>query len=167
MTIRKIFDEITTYIGFDNLADFTHTLFFIKQKIVLLFAFLFGASFTTYFWQSTEQFIFLWVMLMMDLLTGIMAAIKKKEFSSRRLPRFIGVSYTYSVLLFLAFNLSKYSPMFFIWLPSTLYFMFNAVLFTSIIENFNKLGWLDTSLYTMIKDKLKNLISKKVDDKKE
>lgn len=158
--MKRLIEIFVTSIGFINYEDFVSTLFMLKNKVFYIFAVLFGTTFTTHFWNNPEQFFFLWVLLSMDLITGVASAFKLKNFSSRKLPRWGGVCFTYSVLLFLSFNLSKYSPLFFFWLPSTLYFLFCGVLFTSIIENFNKLGWLDTIIFQHIKDRIKQIISK-------
>lgn len=147
-------------LGFDNLSDFTSTMFITKYKLLTIFALSFGAfSFTDHLWNNFEEIIFLWVLLILDLITGILKAIKLKEFTSKRLPRWAGISFTYSILLFLSFNLSKYVPLFG-FLPGSLYTLFCAVLFVSLVENLNKIGWINIQVYDWIKSKFGEFFNK-------
>lgn len=140
-------------LGFDSYKDFMSTLINFDQKILMLFSFLFGATFTNHFWDDPQQIIFLWVLLIIDLGTGIIKALKNKNFQSSKLPRWAGISFTYCLLLFLSFNLGKYSPVLG-FLPNSIYTLFCAVAFVSIIENLNQMGCLNVQVYNWIKKKI-------------
>jgi len=150
-----------TSLGYQDLHDFLSTIFVPTNfKIMASFALVFGYFQNLYLWDDPDQIVFIWVLLLVDLFTGVGSAIKTKTFNSRRLPRWAGISFTYSLLLFLSANMAKYAPAF-SWLPNSLYTLFCAVLFVSLVENLNKLGWLDIKIYNYIKDKFNNIISPK------
>lgn len=157
--MKKMF--MLSCLGFDNLSDFLSTLFLTKYKLLTIFALSFGAfSFQDHLWKEPEEIIFLWILLILDLITGIFKAFKLKEFNSKRLPRWAGISFTYSILLFLSFNLAKYIPLF-VFLPGSLFTLFCAVLFVSLVENLNQLGWLNIQIYNYIKSKFGEFFQKK------
>ncbi len=156
-------------LGFDSLNDFWTTLFQVKDKVMFFFAVMFGSvTFTNYFWSSPQQIIFLWIMLLLDLGTGVWYAIKSRNFTSKRLPRWAGIAFTYSVMLFVSYNMSKMVPILF-FLPGSLYGLFLAVLFKSLAENFGKLGFLNLDILTKINKKidkvLENEENEDIDDK--
>lgn len=144
---------ILSNLGFDSISDYVHTLLNCKHTILASFSILFGGfCFKTYLWEDPSQIYFLWFLLIADLVTGIIKAIKKKTFQSSKLPRWAGISFTYSFLLFTSFNLAKYSPVF-EFVPGSLYALFLAVLFVSIVENLNEAGCLDIKIYNWVKEK--------------
>lgn len=147
-------------LGFDNVGDYLTTLFNFKYKLLMTFSFIFGASFKTHFWDDPDQIIFLWILLLIDLGTGIIKAFKKKTFKSSKLPRWAGITFTNFVLLFLSYNIGNYSPLL-SFLPGSLYTIFSAVAFVSIVENLNEMGCLNIKVY----DWLKRKINKVIDDK--
>lgn len=156
--MKKIF--MLSNLGFDNLSDFYSTMFLTKYKLLTIFALSFGAfSFQDHLWSKPEEIYFLWILLILDLITGIIKAFKLKEFNAKRLPRWAGISFTYSLLLFLSFNLSKYVPVFG-FLPGSLYTLFCAVLFVSLVENLNKIGWINIQVYDWIKSKFGEFFNK-------
>src|ERR1043165_1567739 len=118
-------------LGFDSFHDFLSSIVTYKYNLLLIFSGLFGATFQTHFWANPEQIVFLSVLLFLDLATGITAAFKSGSFSSRRLPRWCGIIVSYFSLLFVSFNLAKYNPILFAWLPSSLYAVFCATVFVS------------------------------------
>lgn len=148
-------------LGFESLYDLWTTLFQLKDKLLFAFAVTFGSvTFTDYFWNDPRQIIFLWIMLLLDLATGITYAVKIRSFTSRRLPRWAGIAFSYSLMLFVSYNMSKVIPVFF-WLPGSLYGLFIPVLFKSLSENLSKLGWINLTLL----DKINRKIDKVLDDK--
>jgi len=158
--MKKIF--FITCLGFDSTADFLSTIFITKYKILTIFSFLFGAfSFTDHLWQDVNEIIFLWILLFLDLITGVIKAWKLNTFESKRLPRWAGISFTYSLLLFISFNLARFVPLFG-FLPGSLYALFCAVLFTSLVENLNAIGLLNIQVYNYIKEKINILLKTKL-----
>lgn len=151
-------------LGFTSFNDLFLSLFQVKDKMLLFFSIIFGgATFTEYFWHDPRQIIFLWIMLLLDLITGVLCAIKFKTFTSRRLPRWAGIVFSYSLLLFLSYNMAKFNEIFF-WLPGSLYGLFMAVQFKSLSENLGKLKWLNIPLLKKINDKIERLLNSKLDD---
>jgi len=151
--------NIFSILGFDSFIDFLTSIISLKNKLIIVFAGIYGATFQNNFWHDPNQIIFLWVLLAVDLITGIMHSIKTRTFQSSKLPRWAGIVFTYSCLLFLSFNLAKYSFLF-AWLPFSLYSIFCATVFVSLVENFNKLGWIDIKIYDFVKKK----IDKQIDE---
>jgi hypothetical protein len=151
--------NIISILGFDSFNDFATSIFSFKNKLLSFFAVLFGVNFQLNFWSDPNQIVFLWVLLFCDLITGILSAIRTKTFTSTKLPRWCGIVFTYSLLLFLSFNLAKYSFLF-AWLPMSLYSLFCATVFVSLFENFNKLGWIQVKVYDIISKKINDTIDK-------
>lgn len=153
--------------GFTCLTDYANTMFAVKNKLLFLFSVTFGSiTFTDYFWHSYQQIVFLWIMLLLDLATGVWAAVKSKSFTSRKLPRWAGIAFSYSLLLFISYNMSKFTPIFF-WLPGSLYGLFVAVQFKSLSENLAKLGFLKIPMLKKINDKIDSVVDSEIDKSKE
>ncbi len=154
--MKRLF--ILSCLGFESIHDFFTTIFITKYKMLNVFALLFGGfSFINNLWADVNEFIFLWVLLFVDLITGVIKAFKLKEFNSKRLPRWAGISFTYCLLLFLSFNLGKYVPAF-EFLSGSLYALFCAVLFVSLVENLNAMGLLNIQVYNWLKEKIGGFI---------
>lgn len=148
-------------LGFNNLNDYLSTIFITKHKLLTIFSIFFGAfSFSKYLWHDPNQIVFIWVLLLLDLLTGIFKAFKLKNFTSSKLPRWAGISFSYFLLLFISFNMAKYSPVF-SFLPGSLYTLFCAVLFVSLVENLNAVGFLNVKIYNYIKEKFNTFFQNK------
>lgn len=160
--IQKKTNFMLSALGFENVGDYFSTLFNFKQKLLMVFSFIFGASFKNHFWDDPDQIIFLWILLLIDLGTGIIKAFKKKNFRSSKLPRWGGITFTNFMLLFLSYNVGNYAPIL-SFLPGSLYTIFSAVAFVSIVENLNEMGCLNIKVY----DWLKKKVNKVIDDKTE
>lgn len=145
-------------LGFDNINDYLSTIFITKYKILTFFSILFGAFQMNYLWRDKNEIIFLWILLICDLLTGVFKSIKLKTFTSSKLPRWAGISFTYTLLLMLSHNMAKYSVVF-EFLPGALYTLFCAVLFVSLVENLNAVGFLNIKVYEYIKEKFNTIFS--------
>ncbi len=142
------------FLGFESFHDFSTSIVTNKANLLLVFSGIFGATFQTHFWADPQQISFLLILLVFDLITGIGKAIKNRDFKSSKVPRWAGITFSYCFLLFISFNLAKYNPVIFNWLPSSLYAIFCLTIFVSLVENINALGWLNISVYNWLKSKL-------------
>ena len=149
-------------LGFQNWNDYLTTLFNPQNKLLIGFSFIFGANFKTHFWDNPDQIIFLWILLLIDLGTGIIKALKNKNFKSSKLPRWSGIAFTNFMLLFLSYNVGTYAPVL-NFLPGSLYTIFSAVAFVSIVENLNEMGCLNIKVYSWLKKKIDSVISDKTE----
>ena len=88
-----------------------------------------------------------------DWLTGVAAAIKEREWSSRGLLRGGGKLVAYFVLIIAALQVSLMAPNILSWLPEVTYAYIGLTELTSIIENIGRLGY-ETKLTRIIYNRL-------------
>jgi phage-related holin len=144
-------------VGFDSVKDFAETAFSpASGKFLFMVSMLGGLSsfITNYIYNDAQAVYLLFALIGLDALTGIVNALKKNTFSSKRLPRILGVTISYTLILGLSWNLSKYNAAL-DFLPGMIYFGFSSVLFVSIIENLNELGLIPKALAEKILEKIK------------
>jgi len=173
---KYIIGDVLADLGFDSINDFITSLLGFKNNLLMPFAFLTGAAFSVFiqtnFWADPNQVYFLAMLTGIDLFTGVWKAIKysddpEKKFRSRRISRTVGKIITYSLILYMAFNLNKNMPVAFFWMPYSCLGVFYATEAWSIIENLSEIGYLDRGLVKFLKEKLNimNYIKKdKIDD---
>lgn len=152
--IKDIFFET---IGFENIQDVLKSILCWKATVLAVFGFLVGGLsgfIERYIWDDPGAFIFLFILIIIDFITGIVKGIKEKDFRSRRIPRTAGKAITYAIMLFVAFNVNKYIEYVFFWLPMSMLGVFYMTELWSIVENFSKLGMLDRDLVEFLKHKL-------------
>ena len=122
-----------------------------------------GLFIEDYIWNDRQAIYFLWLLLLVDLITGVAKAyFIEKRFTSRRLPRWGGVVFSYMVLLWATHNMAKFAPDFFSFLPTGLYGLFLLTQLRSIWENLTKLKLLQGPIVDKI-----NRFFKKIDDPSE
>ena len=130
---------ILSSLGYNSYQDFFNTILLNSNLVIVLCFSIFGSLglfIEDYIWRDRNAVYFLWSLLFIDLVTGVLKAyFIEKGFASRKLPRWGGVVFTYFLLLFLAHNMAKFSPEFFSVLPTGLYGLFLATQFKSIWEN--------------------------------
>lgn len=160
---KYIIGDILADLGFDSFNDFITSLLGFKNNLLMPFAFITGATISmfiqTNFWADPGQVYFLAMLTGIDLFTGVWKAIKysddpEKKFRSRRISRTVGKIITYSLILYMAFNLNKNMPLTFFWMPYSCLGVFYATETWSIIENLSEIGYLDKGLVKFLKDKL-------------
>ena len=154
-------------LGFDSLSDFFNTLLGLKNYMInttvtciaVLTTFI-----TSYIWDSSSAVYFMLFLVGIDAITGIAKAIKKKIFSSSRLPRILVIMLSYCIMLAISWNAARYSFMFKP-LPPIVYGGLISTLIISIFENFAILGIIEKELFFSIKNKVtevfKNFITTK------
>ena len=103
-------------------------------------------------WESAEAIYLLYFMMLVDWATGLTYAFKSKTYWSRKNWRMPIYFIFTTMLLSLAFNLSKHSIIF-LPMPAIVYGGFCSVYLTSILENLAKLEWLPPAIVTLIKNK--------------
>lgn len=108
---------------------------------------------TSYIYDDAQAIYVLISMILFDSITGIMKAIKRKTFSSARLPRILVIMIIYVSLLSIGWNLAKINDLF-VWVPGCLYFGFITTLTVSIIENLHELRIISDSVYGYIQNKM-------------
>src|ERR1017187_3960528 len=152
-----------TDLGFDSVSDWFTSITGFKNNILAPFSFITGATIAAFIqnniWASPEQVYFLAILVAIDLFTGIWKSIKFnddpiKKFRSRKISRTVGKLITYSLVLYVAFNLDKNMHAPFFWMPYSCLGVFYATESWSIIENLSELGYLNHELVAFLKDKL-------------
>lgn len=155
--------DILSDLGFQSIDDFITSLLGFKNNLLMPFAFFLGAGLSVFietnFWSDASQIYFLASLTGIDLFTGVWKAIKfsddpEKKFRSRRISRTVGKIITYSLILYMAFNLDKNMPVAFFWMPYSCLGVFYATEAWSIIENLSEIGYLDKGLVKFLKEKL-------------
>lgn len=160
---KYIIGDILADLGFDSFNDFITSLIGFKNNLLMPFAFITGATISlfiqTNFWADPHQVYFLAMLTGIDLFTGVWKALKyrddpEKKFRSRRISRTVGKIITYSLILYMSFNLNKNMPVAFFWMPYSCLGVFYATETWSIIENLSEIGYLDKGLVKFLKEKL-------------
>jgi len=146
-------------LGFLSWHEFMDSLIGAKQTVLNFLAAFLAVSttfITDYIWDDAGAIYFMLFLISFDATTGVVKSIKNKTFSSGRLPRILIIMLTYTSLLALSWNISKYSP-FYYWLPGALYGGFIATLVVSIFENLHALKVIPNRLYDYVSTKLESL----------
>jgi len=157
MNIKKIIDIPSTHIGYENIDGLFATIFGMKIKLLALSAFAIGGAvgfIEKWIWKEPEAIIILLIIVGIDLVTGIIKGIVLKDFKSKKLIRTAGKIFTYMVMLFISYNIDKYVPFVFSWLPMAMLSVFYATETWSVIENLAHLGLLNKDLVDLLKKKL-------------
>lgn len=155
--------DILADLGFESFQDFVTTLIGFKHNLLAPFAFFTGAALSVFIkeniWSDPGEIYFLAILTAIDLFTGVWKAIKynhdpNKKFRSRRISRTVGKIITYSLIIYIAFNLNKNMPVAFFWMPYSCLGVFYATEAWSIVENLGEIGHLDKGLIKFLKDRL-------------
>lgn len=161
-----------TDLGFENTWDWVESSMGAKTQLLSIFGFVSFAGLSVFIennvWEDPGEIYFLLTLIGIDLTTGVWRAIKfkadpKRKFRSRRICRTVGKLVTYSILLYMAYNMDKNLHGIFFWMPYSFLGMFYATEAWSIIENLSDLGFLNKGIVDVLKEKLdfKNLFKKK------
>ena len=156
---KHIANASMSVVGFDSIKDYSDTAFAPTSGKFLFFASVIGglSSFiTSYIYDSAPAVYFLLAMIALDAVTGIVNALRKGIFSSKRLPRILGIMVSYTLILGMSWNLAKYTPEL-ATLPGLVYFGFVSVLGVSVIENLSEMGLIPKS----VSDKFMSIVKKK------
>jgi toxin secretion/phage lysis holin len=154
---------LLTDLGFEGPMDLLTSTIGFKGNIIAPIAFLFAGGLSLFIeenvWGNPAEVYFLAVLIGIDLFTGVWKAIKfrkdpEKKFRSRRISRTVGKTITYSLLLFMAFNLDKNMHSAFFWMPYSVLGVFYATEAWSIIENLSEIGYLNVDFVKYLKQKL-------------
>jgi len=146
-------------LGFISWNEFMDSLIGAKQTVFNFFAALLAITttfITNYVWDDAGAIYFMLFLISFDAATGVMKSFKNKTFSSARLPRILVIMVSYTSLLALSWNISKYSP-FYYWLPGALYGGFIATLVVSVFENLHALKIIPNRVYDAVSSKLEAL----------
>jgi hypothetical protein len=142
--------------GFDTINDFFISAFGIKSlKFNLCMALLTGIStfFTNWIYDAPALY-FMFCLLGLDTLTGVYRAIKKRNFSSAKLPRCLVLLITYVVMLCISTQAAKYS-VYFTSVSGIVYGGIIATLLVSVFENLYQVGLIKKNLYDLVIDRIK------------
>lgn len=168
---------ILTDLGFEGIRDLTTSVIGFKGNIFAPIAFIFAGGISLFIeshvWANPAEVYFLAILIAIDLYTGVWKSIKykndpEKKFKSGRLSRTVGKTITYSILLFISFNMDKNMPHIFFWMPYSILGVFYANEAWSIIENLGEIGYVNHDLVKFLKEKLniRNIL-KNVNKKKD
>jgi toxin secretion/phage lysis holin len=150
-------------LGFENISDYITSIIGFKGNILTPISFLFAGGLSMFIekhmWSNPTEVYFLAILIGIDLFTGVWKAIKfrnnpDKKFRSRRISRTVGKTITYSIILYLAFNLDQNMNSVFFWMPYSCLAVFYVTETWSIIENLSEIGYLDINIVKFLKSKL-------------
>lgn len=149
-------------LGFSNISDLLTTLVIPTKSVWITGALTAISGFITHYMYTTAEAVyFLFFLLAIDFITGILKAIfVQKDFCSRKFPRSIVSAVSYALLLIISTGAAKHS-VWFTFLPNFVYGILLSTLIISIVENMTKLGWIDASLMGAIKNKIKEVLKLK------
>lgn len=153
---------LLTDLGFDGPIDLLTSSLGFKGNIFAPIAFIFAGGLSLFIernaWSNPTEVYFLAMLIAIDLFTGIWKSIKtvdpEKKFRSRKITRTVGKITTYSLLLYISFNLDKNMSEVFFWMPYSVLGVFYATETWSIIENLAELGYLNKEFVKFLKKKL-------------
>jgi len=154
---------IFTDLGFEGPMDLVNSIIGFKGNLLAPISFLIAGGLSVFIeknlWSNPSEIYFLAILIGIDLFTGIWKSIKNmsdpiKKFRSRRISRTVGKIITYSLLLYVAFNLDKNMPIPFFWMPYSCLGVFYATEAWSIIENLSEIGYVNSDLVKFLKEKL-------------
>ena len=154
---------ILTDLGFDGPMDLLTSIIGFKGNIIAPIAFLFAGGLSMFIekhvWSNPSEIYFLAMLIGIDLFTGIWKAVKhrnnpEKKFRSRRISRTVGKIITYTLLLYISFNMDKNMHTAFFWMPYSCLGVFYATEAWSIIENLSEVGYVNGELVKFLKNKL-------------
>lgn len=150
-------------LGFENMSDYFTSIIGFKGNILTPISFIFAGGLSVFIerhmWANPTEVYFLVILIGIDLFTGIWKSIKyrkipEKKFRSRRISRTVGKTITYSIILYIAFNLDSNMHHIFFWMPYSCLSVFYVTETWSIIENLSEIGYLDNKFVGFIKKKL-------------
>lgn len=156
MGFTKVGEFLTSFLGLDHIG---------WSSIAALCASV-TTFITGYIWDSPSAIYTLWTLMFVDWITGIMAAIQTKTFTSTRMPRMVLYFFLTSVILGLSWNLSKSSWVFYP-LPAIIFGGFCSVYFISLLENSTKLGVIPAKLRDILVERFGLLNATKEEPKKD
>lgn len=162
-------------LGFENISDYITSIVGFKGNILTPLSFLFAGGLSMFIekhmWANPSEIYFLLILIGIDLFTGVWKAIKfrkdpLKKFRSRRISRTVGKLVTYSIILYISFNLDLNMHTAFFWMPYSCLAVFYVTEVWSIIENLSEIGYLDIEIVKFLKKKLNiyNLLDNKKND---
>lgn len=173
--LSKLKPFILTDLGFENMWDWAQSCMGAKAQGLSFLSFISFAGISAFvqrnIWEEPQEIYFLLTLIGIDLFTGIWKSIKNgkvdpsKKFRSRRISRTVGKVATYSILLYMAFNMDKNIHVVFFWMPYSFLGMFYATEAWSIIENLSELGFLNKEIVNILRTRLsiKNLFNRNKD----
>lgn len=164
-------------LGFENISDYITSIVGFRGNILSPLSFLLAGGLSMFIekhvWANPSEIYFLLILISIDLFTGVWKAIKfrkdpKKKFRSRRISRTVGKLVTYSIILYISFNLDVNMHGAFFWMPYSCLAVFYVTEVWSIIENLSEIGYLDINIVKFLKRKLNiyNLLDNKKNDDK-
>jgi toxin secretion/phage lysis holin len=150
-------------LGFTSISDYVTSIIGFKGNILTPISFIFAGGLSMFIekhmWSNPTEVYFLAILIGIDLFTGVWKSIKfrndpDKKFRSRRISRTVGKIITYSIILYLAFNLDQNMHSIFFWMPYSCLAVFYVTETWSIIENLSEIGYLDINIVKFLKKKL-------------
>lgn len=167
-----------TDLGFTCISDYVTSIIGFRGNLLAPLSFLFAGGLSIFIekhiWSNPAEIYFLAILVGIDLFTGVWKAVKfrkdpEKRFRSRRISRTVGKTITYSIILYMAFNLDQNMHAAFFWMPYSILGVFYATEAWSIIENLSEIGYLNKHLVMFLKEKLNvyNLLKKADESKKD
>lgn len=144
-------------LGYDSFQDFFSTLVGnASGKLLLTISFIAGLSgfITDYIYSDAKAIYFLLAILGIDVVTGVLNSLKQGTFCSRRLPRILGVTLSYILVLSIGWNAAKHVPEL-AFVPGAIYGVMVTTVIVSILENLNELGLIGKGILNIFKSKIK------------
>lgn len=150
--------------GFTGVNDFLNSLFGAKYADLNIMAVIITtltSIITSYMWDDYNAVITLWLLMGADWLTGIIKAMKLKQFVSNKLYRMPLFFVTTSAVISFSWWIAKTSTLFYL-LPSVVMGGFLSVYFVSLLENLGELDLLPKNMVKVLRNKfgLKALMEK-------
>lgn len=159
------------FMGFHSAADLGSSLIRpddVKVKGVFIIFTTLTTFITQYMWDSPGAIYTLWILLLLDWISGMAKAVYNKVLVSHKLFRMPIYFIVTSILVSLSWWMAKGNVMFRI-LPSIVLGAFYSVYFISLLENLGELNLLPKKLVYILKSKfgIKTLVEKWTKDEKE
>ena len=153
-----------SFFGFSSINDFLTSLFGLKWFNLTMwpsFIFALGGIITGCIYESAETVYILWLLMLIDWITGIIKSIKTKSFVSYKLYRMPIYFVATTLVLSLSWWMSKQSILF-TFLPGLVIGGFYSVFFISLLENLGDLEWLPKPIIGVLKNRfgLKSIVDK-------
>ena len=139
--------------GYSDFGDFVMSAVGLKYAKLHLLASILSLVveyFTHFFTLHLETLLVLYTLMLADLTTGVVKAMRKKVFNSRRFGRIWILFIFNSFLLYISWAMSQSNAIFY-YLPSIISGGLFSVNLISIIENGAELGWFNKGLSNLIK----------------
>jgi len=130
------------FLGFLNVKHYFNTLFDIKNFFLHFCFGLFLSVFSNIFnitYETHMCILLLCTLLGFNFLVGVSFSIRKKSFSSNKLPKTLILLLSYSIILIHFWEVTKDNSIL-LWLPSMFYGIFLSITINNTFKNLHKIN---------------------------